>query len=388
MPNRRDFLARGAGLGVLALGAPTPAVWRRAAAAAEPKGGLPVLVVVELNGGNDGLNTVIPPGDDLYHKARPTLRVEPKSVLKLDDRVGLHPSMVDLHRLWDRGELAVVQGVGYPNPNRSHSRSMEIWQAGTPGPAPLEGWLGRARDANPALGACHVGDEATPLAVRGRMASTPSIAALEQIRPGPGAVFPDRSPSGDDLAREIRRRMTDTRDRAARLEAMAGQVLPDEADSLERRLGLVRVLMEQDRALRVFYTSQGGFDTHAGQRFAHAELLRTVSSAVGKFLADVRGRGLADRVVVLIYSEFGRRVRENAQGGTDHGAAGPVLVAGAPVRGGLFGPAPDLANLEDGDLRHAVDFRDVYAALLRRWLAVDPGPILGRDGDGDALRLV
>ena len=380
MPNRREFLARGAGLGVLALGAPTPTVWRRAAAAAEPKGGLPVLVVVELSGGNDGLNTVVPAADDLYHKARPTLRVELKSALRLDDRVGLHPSMVDLHRLWDKGELAVVQGVGYPNPNRSHARSMEIWQAGTPGPATLEGWLGRAWDADPSLGACHVGDEAIPLAVRGRRASTTSISRLDDIRPGPGAAFSDRSPSGDDLAREIQARMAATRDRAARLEAMIGHGPETRPDSLEGRLATVRVLLEQDPSLRVFYTSQRGFDTHASQQYAHAELLRVVSSAVAKFLADVRGRGLADRVVVLIYSEFGRRVRENAQRGTDHGAAGPVLVAGGPVRGGLFGPAPDLSSLVDGDLPFAVDFRDVYAALLRRWLGVDPAPILGRDG--------
>ena len=136
MSNRREFLAQGTGLGILALGAPVPLFWQRAAGAAEPKRGLPILVVIELSGGNDGLNTVVPFADDLYAKARPTIRIEPKSVLKLDDRVGLNPALKDLYKLWESGDLTVVQGAGYPNPNRSHSRSMEIWQTGEVGPVP------------------------------------------------------------------------------------------------------------------------------------------------------------------------------------------------------------------------------------------------------------
>ena len=146
----------------------------------------------------------------------------------------------------------------------------------------------------------------------------------------------------------------------------------------------IRVLIEHDPGLRVFYTSTApaGFDTHAAQSFTHRELLRSTSSAVAGFLADVRSRKLGERVMVLMFSEFGRRVRENAQGGTDHGAAGPVFLAGSPVRGGLVGPAPDLANLDNGDLKFAVDFRDIYATVLRRWLGVDAAPILGRRDEG------
>ena len=144
---------------------PAPLFWQRAAAATEAKAGLPVLVVVELGGGNDGLNTVVPYADDLYSKARPTLRIEPNFVLKLNDRVALHPSLKDLHKLWEAGDLAVVQGVGYPDPNRSHFRAMEIWHAGDTGPVPDAGWLGPLADIQPSLGPCYVGGEATPLSV-------------------------------------------------------------------------------------------------------------------------------------------------------------------------------------------------------------------------------
>ncbi len=169
--------------------------WKRAAGAAEPKRGLPILVVIELSGGNDGLNTVVPYADDLYAKARPTLRIEPKSVLKLDDRVGLNPALKDLHKIWESGDLTMVQGAGYPNPNRSHSRSMEIWQTGEVGPVPDAGWLGRIAEMRLPLRPCYVGSEATPLAVRGRKSCTPAIASLSDYRVPPGMTAPaDRTP--------------------------------------------------------------------------------------------------------------------------------------------------------------------------------------------------
>jgi uncharacterized protein (DUF1501 family) len=380
MGTRRQFLSRSAGFGLFALGAPAPLFWQRAAAATEAKAGLPVLVVVELGGGNDGLNTVVPYADDLYAKARPTLRIEPKTVLKLNDRVGLHPSLKDLHKLWEAGDLAVVQGVGYPNPNRSHFRAMEIWHAGDAGPVPDAGWLGRLADIQPSLGPCYVGSEATPLSVRARRFFTPSIASLSDYRIPPGTLKTSgrTTPPADELAREVQRRLQAAFARAAQLEAVARDLPKAESGSLAERLATIRVLIEHDPALRVFTTSTNGFDTHAAQKFTHRELLRSVSSAVAQFLADLRGQGLGERVVVLMFSEFGRRVRENAQQGTDHGTAGPVFLAGAPVRGGLIGSAPDLANLDEGDLKFAVDFRDVYATLLRRWVNVDPVPILGR----------
>ena len=375
MSSRRQFLIRGAGLGALAVGGTAPSLWHRAAMAAEPHDGLPILVVVQLDGGNDGLNTVVPHADDRYAKARPTLRVDPKKALKLDDRVGLHPAMADFKALFDAGDLTVVQGVGYPNPNRSHFRSMEIWQTGTLGPATTAGWLGRVADLDPKLLACHVGPDAVPMAVRARKEVVPSVASLADYRLDPGASLP-AGLGGAGLVAEVRRRVEATREAAAQIEAARGRSIPA-ADTLRGRLDTIRALIESGAKHRVFYTGQGGFDTHAGQEFAHQQLLRDLSSSVAGFLADLKAKGLGDRVLVLIFSEFGRRVAENDQRGTDHGAAGPVFLAGPPARGGLVGPAPDLANLDDGDLRHTVDFRDVYATVLKRWLGVDPAPILG-----------
>jgi uncharacterized protein (DUF1501 family) len=387
MLSRRESFRRGSGLGVLAAVGNAPALWRRAAAAAEPASGLPVLVVVELGGGNDGLNTVVPSADDRYAKARPTLRVEPKRVLKLDDRVGLHPAMAGFKALYDAGDLAVVQGAGYPNPSRSHFRSMEIWHTGAVGPAPTAGWLGRAADTDPGLSACHVGPDAVPMAVRGRKGSPQSVADLGEFRLAPGAGFRDGPAGGTgDLAAEVRRRFNASRQLAERLASITGGRDLPTADTLRGRLDTIRALIELDPKLRVFYTTQGGFDTHANQEFTHPELLRTVSTAVAGFVSDLRSRRLGGRVLVLVFSEFGRRVAENAQHGTDHGTAGPVFLAGGPARGGLVGPPPDLADLVDGDPRHSVDFRDVYATVLKRWLGVDPVPILGaRD---DALPLL
>jgi uncharacterized protein (DUF1501 family) len=389
MISRRDLLIRSAGLGlgtgVFSVGGPAPTLWQQAAAAAEPQADLPILVVVELTGGNDGLNTVVPFTDDIYHKSRPTLRIEPDKVLKLDDRVGLHPSLKELHLLWDSGDLAVIQGVGYPNPNRSHTRSMEIWQTGEVGPAPVAGWLGRAADANTSLKLCHVGPQSVPLAVQGRKMVPQALASLADYRLTPGArltASDEFTQGGDSILNQVRTQFAATRALSAQLSAIpAGQAAHDapSPETLEGRLETIRHLIEVDLPLRVYYTTQEGFDTHAGQRFIHQELLRLVSQAVAGFLTRLKSSRLDERVVVLLFSEFGRRLKENASSGTDHGAAAPVLLAGKPVKGGLIGPPPNLSKLDEGgDPSFTTDFRDVYAALLGRWLEVDPEPILGR----------
>ncbi len=386
MYTRREFMARAAGGALLSLGVPVPAFWQRVAAAAEQRADQPVLVVLELNGGNDGLNTVVPYADDIYHKSRPTLRIEPAKVLKLDDHVGLHPSLKELHKLWQDGQVRVVQNVGYPNPNRSHFRSMQIWHAGVFGPAPSAGWLGRATDANPTLGRCHVGTEAVPLAVQGHKepaASLPNLAdyqlALDALIPaGDGAA-------SDGLLEKIEQQMNSTRDLAGRLAKARSHLPATTPGSLEERLTTIRVLMESTARFRIFYTVQGGFDTHVSQQFTHQELLGTVSTAVSKFIAELRRSKLDERVLVLIFSEFGRRLKENGQRGTDHGTAAPVLLVGKPVRGGVLGSAPNLADLDLGDPRFKIDFRDVYATLLRRWLNINPAPILGKRDETLAL---
>jgi uncharacterized protein (DUF1501 family) len=389
MLSRRDLLiqsaALGVGSGIVSLGGRVPGLWLQAAAASEPRADATILVVVELSGGNDGLNTVVPHASDIYHRSRPTLRIEPGKVLKLDDHAGLHPALKDLHALWESGALAVIQGVGYPNPNRSHTHSMEIWQTGLLSPAPA-GWLGRVADANPVLRVCHVGEFSVPLAVRGQKTIPQSLASLADYRLAAGAGLPD-SPTAtrepDRLLEEVRRQFSATRDLSARLAALnsgrARSVSGESTESLRGRLNTIRQLIEADLPLRVYYTSQGGFDTHASQRFAHEDLLRRVSLAVAAFLKDLKANHLDERVVVLLFSEFGRRLKENATSGTDHGSAAPVLLAGRPVKGGLIGPPPDLTELDDvGDPRFTIDFRDLYATLLRRWLAVDPEPILGK----------
>ncbi len=398
MLSRRDLLIRSGGLGLLSLGARAPFLWQRAAQAAEPHAGLPILVLIELSGGNDGLNTVVPFAADIYHKSRPTLRIEPAQVLKLDDQVGLHPALKELHEVWDSGDLAVVQGVGYPNPNRSHSRSMEIWQTGVLGPAPVAGWLGRATDANPALGLCHVSSQPLPLALRGRRALPQELSSLADYRLAPGASLAELSTGSgwdDAILTQARRQFAAARELSGRLPAIeARRALPasaaDTTDStthtLESRLETIRGLIEADLPFRVYYTAQDGFDTHATQRFTHSNLLGQVSRGLAGFLKGLKTSRLDERVVVLVFSEFGRRLKENASGGTDHGAAAPVFLAGKPVKGGLLGPAPDFTKLDDsGDPHFATDFRDVYATVLWRWLDVDPEPILGKRNEGLAL---
>ncbi|MHB1559214.1 MAG: DUF1501 domain-containing protein [Isosphaeraceae bacterium] len=390
MTTRRRFLRESAGLGfglgALSVGAPTPGLWQRAAMAAESRADLPILVVVELTGGNDGLNTVIPHADDAYHRSRPTLRVDAKKVLRLDDRVGLHPALKDLHRLWESGDLAVVQGVGYPAPDRSHFRSMAIWQTGTTGHAPSAGWLGRAADLEPGLRTCHVGPKSMPQALVGRRSIASALASLDDYHLAPG-VWLGASPAGtkgDPAVEQVRRQFAEARDLVGRIGAIPastsiGRTTPAVESTLEGRLETIHRLILTDSGHRVYYTSLDGFDTHAAQGFRHQALLRTVAQGVSGFLTGLAPGRLEERVVLLLFSEFGRRLSENASGGTDHGTAAPVLLAGKSVRGGLIGPPPDLSRLDDvGDPRFTTDFRDVYAAVLRRWLRVDPEPILGR----------
>jgi uncharacterized protein (DUF1501 family) len=379
MLSRRKFLARAAGGTMLSLGVPLPAFWQRVAAAATTGPDLPALVVVELNGGNDGLNTVVPYADDVYHRSRPTLRIAADKVLKLDDRVGLHPALKPLHRLWQEGQVKIVQNAGYPNPNRSHFRSLQIWHAGVLRAAPTAGWLGRAGDANRSLGRCFVGDEAVPLAVQGRKEPAAVLSNLADYQSAVDALNPPAPATGtESLLDQIDLRMRSTRDLAARLTKLRAELPSTAPGSLEERLLTIRALLEGMPSLRIFYTTQGGFDTHAGQQFTHQELLQIVASALYRFLEELRQSRLDDRVVVLLFSEFGRRLRENGQQGTDHGTAAPLILVGKPVKGGLVGPAPDLKDLELGDPRFKVDFRDVYATVLGRWLRVDPEPILGK----------
>jgi len=393
---RRRFLGAAAALGL----APVPRILLRAAEQAVKSQDDRVLVVLQLSGGNDGLNTVIPVEDDNYYRSRPTLAISKGEALRLKSGssgtvlapyagvdVGLHPSLKALHELYEEGSVAVVQGVGYPNPSRSHFRSMDIWHTARPDVEDVTtGWLGnvvtRHRDK---IAALDVGDERLPLALAGDV-QVPSLQNLDWIE----HLATDR---GRELRQRLRSLNSASRGgEAERIRQLATSTLRDLDGIIEVRgkkcpvdypqtqvgssLKWVGQLIGSGFASRIYYLSQGGFDTHARQRDAHGALLGMLSEALGAFQTHLKAIGAADRVVLLVFSEFGRRVRENGSQGTDHGVAAPVFVVSGLVQGGVYGPHPSLEDLDDGDLKSSVDFRQVYAELLTDVLGVPSEPIL------------
>ena len=356
MLSRRNFLARTAGGTIFSIGVPLPGFWQRVAAAAAAGPDLPALVVLELNGGNDGLNTVVPYAADVYHQSRPTLRIPADKVLKLDDRVGLHPALKLLHRMWQEGRVKIVQNAGYPNPNRSHFRSMQIWHAGVLGAAPTAGWLGRAGDAHPSLGRCFVGDAAVPLAVQGRKEPGAVLTNLADYQSALDALAPPASATGSNsLLDQIDRRMRSTRDLAARLTKLRAQLPSAAPGSLEERLLTIRALLEDVPSLRIFYTTQGGFDTHAGQQFTHQELLQTVASALHHFLEELQqkraGRPRCGAALLGVWPAITRewstwyRPRNSGAALPDR-QAGPRRARGPSPR--LEGSGPRRSAVQDG----------------------------------------
>jgi uncharacterized protein (DUF1501 family) len=393
--NRRDFLKRAS---LLALAPTVPGFLAQTARAAEADKAGRVLVVVQLDGGNDGINTVVPYADEGYAKHRRALRLPKDRLLKIDARVGLHPAMTEAAKLLETGRLAVIQGVGYPNPSRSHFKSMAIWHSadvnlprGDDSDAETRaayGWLGDALDGALRSGpgspaSIFVGHQPPPAALRGRRSVTAALAKLEdftlQLGGQPARTVADPGPD-NDLAAFVRRSTLDAyaaADRRAEL-LRAKDTGPRYPHSgLADRLRLVARLLKTDYGARVFYTTQPGYDTHNAQSAAHFSLLGEFSGALRAFLDDLAGARLADRVTVLAFSEFGRRVAENGSAGTDHGTAGPVFLAGSGVRPGLVGNTPSLTDLQAGDLKTGLDFRQVYAAVLEDWLGLPARAILG-----------
>jgi uncharacterized protein (DUF1501 family) len=390
MFSRRSFFSRTLSSSTLvALSSTVPDFLARSAQAAEPAPDERVLVVIELNGGNDGINTVVPFRDEGYRRHRSATRLATSDLIKIDDQVGLHPSMPDAARLLNDGKLAIVQGVGYPNPNRSHFESMRIWHTAHPDnvDAAGSGWIGRVVDGRAATsssvpGAIFVGSYPSPVVVRGRRSAAITLDRTDDYLLGDGAARRSLVPeAGDDdeLTAFIRRSTLDayaTADRMARITRIApGQRYP--ATRLAGELEQVSRLIKSGVGARFYYIIQGGYDTHANQLFNHARLLEELSGALGAFLDDLTTARLDDRAAVLCFSEFGRRVADNGSDGTDHGTAGPVLLAGAGVRAGIVGPTPSLTDLEDGDLKVGVDFRRVYASALDGWLGMPSDPALG-----------
>ena len=297
----------------------------------------------------------------------------------------------------DEGVLAILQGVGYPHPNRSHFRSMDIWNTAQPeSEITGDGWLGRALDssAKPFGGkvpALSMGMENLPLALVAPRTNVPSIRSLDdyQLRFGSGADAELRqslagrlaagSVAGDDLSfiRQTLGTAIDSSERLKKVAASYQPAAPWPQTQLALHLKTVAQLISGDLGTRIFFVSLGGFDTHSRQAGSHAALLAELSGAVTAFYRDLKAHGLADRVMLATYSEFGRRLKENGSLGTDHGAASQMFVVSGAVKAGVFGDHPSLSDLDDGDLKHATDFRSVYATLLDSWLGIPSQPVLG-----------
>lgn len=383
-----------------------------------------ILVILQLAGGNDGLNTVVPFADDAYHRARGSIGLPIPSLLKLDDTTALAPSLSGLRSLYEDGRLAIVQGVGYPNPNRSHFRSTEIWQCATDADkVSRTGWLGRYFDnactgaPNPTIGVS-LSDQA-PQSFRashhpGIALSSPELyrwahgqdAALEEAfaalnAPGDpdeasmdgssiemlaGGKSGDATHASESPLAFLERTALNAQVSSEKVRAVATKAGNSEASypaagRLSQSLRLVAQMIAGGLPTRVYYVSHGGFDTHnnqGGERGTHQNLLRQMDQSITAFVKDLQARKLYDQVTLMTFSEFGRRVRENGSGGTDHGTAAPLFVLGGAVKGGLLGQAPSLTDLDHGDLKHSVDFRSVYASILHQCLGTNPVDVLGR----------
>jgi uncharacterized protein (DUF1501 family) len=379
-----------------------------------------ILVVLQMAGGNDGLNTVVPFANDHYHKARPQIGLKAEKVLKLNDSLGLHPALTGFKSLYDAGQMSVVQGVGYPNPNRSHFRSTDIWMTASDADRfEKHGWIGRYFDSN-----CNGCDPTVGVAVGRQMplafaAKEPKGVAVEN----PSSYrFQGKAPSemGEtDTTEESYRKLNfmdedPATSSGATVGGIAGAAMHTGSplDFIERTALDAQVSSEQIRAIaskvqnaatyptsqlgnslklvakliggglptRVFYVSQGGYDTHTNQGGTHDRLLKDLGDSVKAFTDDLKSQGNMERVLVMTFSEFGRRVAENGSQGTDHGAASSMFMIGHRVKAGLQGEYPSLApsDLFQGDLKYKVDFRSVYAGVLENWLKTKSEPVLGR----------
>jgi uncharacterized protein (DUF1501 family) len=404
-PNRRAFLKSS----MVAWGMTVPGFVSRTAFAAPTadKSGAKdtILVVVQLTGGNDGINTVIPFKDPDYAKLRPTLKIPADQVRKINDSIGLHPSLAGLAELLEQQSLCVVQGVGYPNPSQSHFRSMDIWQGATTAETIAEGWIGKALKAIPQAPSFHLAanNETAPLALSGAPARVPSLTSLAdfQLRTidGTGKDAKDQRTLIEKTAQPaqagssgagspglldfVKRTAVNTYASSRRLQEIAKNYqpkVPYPEGGLANRLKLAAQLIDADLGARIFYVSIDGFDTHANQAAAHPGLLAQVSGAITAFYKDLAARGHKDRLLIMTFSEFGRRVFENGSRGTDHGSGAPMLLVGGKVHPGLVGDHPSLTKeVEMGNLKHHTDFRQVYAAVLDQWLGVPSKDVLGQE---------
>lgn len=378
-----------------------------------------ILVVVQLAGGNDGLNTIVPVEMDAYYKARPRIAIPKKDALKLANGVGLHPAATGLKDLFDEGKMAVIQGIGYPNPNRSHFTSMDIWHTADPMQRQQNGWLGRYFDAcckgsdpdpEPIQGIALTqeqplamqGDRFMPLAFqnpesltwRGGRSDKTADALFRKLNGMDGESGADAGPGKNAGANEktehfLQRAALKAQIGADEIRAAAGKNLASGiraggarraggGNQLSQQLQLVARLIAANLPTRIYYVSMGGFDTHTGQDGRHRTLMTQFGEAMREFVDTLEDQKLSDRVLIMSFSEFGRRVQENASGGTDHGEAAPMFLFGSNIKPGVHEKHPSLDNLHRGDLEFGCDFRRVYSDVLANWLSMRPDLVLGR----------
>jgi uncharacterized protein (DUF1501 family) len=410
--SRRDFLQKGlvfgAGARGLAAGyAAVPDVFAKAVYSAKSAGVTNdrVLVMIQLGGGNDGLQTVIPIGDPKYRDLRPTLGKEADAALPIDKDHALHRNLVGIKSLYDQGKVAIVQGVGYPAPSFSHFDSIRVWETGDPSRRQQDGWLGKTIEKNydsaghPLVG-CATGTTSTPGMLRDLQAT------LTVINDQASFKFQGNSDNVDNVMGTLYTStpgiygalfdtaMSTVRDTVAQLKTSAATYVPkatysdnqklvfSSKNQLAAALQLASELIVTGTGVKVLHVTLGGFDTHYTEQTRHADLMAYLDAAVSAFHQDLTAYGMADRVLIATWSEFGRRPQENASGGTDHGTAAPVFLIGDPVKGGLYGQGPNLAKLDPSqNVSFNVDFRSVYQEILGSHLGVDGKDVLGSSFD-------
>jgi len=362
----------------------------------------PVLAVLQLSGGNDALNTLVPYGDPLYADNRPTVRVPDQQVLPINDYVGFNPAMAPLKQLYDQGKVAVIQGVGYPNPNRSHFRSMDIWHTCEPDKVGTEGWIGRAiRDLDPhsenVLTGVNFG-RGLPRAMAAPQVPVASVGNLETYGVLTGIEADERDEALDLFSRMYspaigRGAVVDYLSHTG-MDALKGADILSTApetyasnieygrDTVAQYMRNIAMVHLANLGTRFLYTTApyNSFDTHAGELTAHAKLWHDTSRAIADFYQDLSQNAASDNLILLVFTEFGRRVHDNGSG-TDHGSGGVAFIIGDQIKGGLYGQYPSLApdQLLEGDLHYNNDFRGLYSTLLEQWMGLDPQPIVGRN---------
>ncbi len=357
------------------------------------------LVIIQFSGGNDGLNTVIPYRNELYYKARPSLAIQPDKVLKLNDEIGLNPALGALRGLYDEGLVSIINNVGYPNPDRSHFRSMDIWHTASESNEYLNtGWLGRYLDSNCASNctpykALEI-DDTLSLALKGERVKALSTKDPEKLyRQVSNNLMEKLSQSKPAAEHEnvayLYKTLAETASSAEILHKKS-KIYRSKIEypngELGQNLKTIAELITSGMPTNVYYVSISGFDTHFNQANTQAKLFEDYGKAVKAFTDDLKQNRKLDDVVVMTFSEFGRRVKQNASGGTDHGTANNVFLIGSSLkRTKVINEAPNLKDLDDGDLKFSVDFREIYASLLRNWLKTDDVAILGKKFGGLGL---